>query len=65
MPSSSLTTPSAVVTGAICPTNRPSARAAAAFSCEPTEYSSTSARENPQRSAIISAPTPWLGRAPS
>ena len=36
MPSSSLTTPSAVVTGAICPANRPSAWAAAAFSCEPS-----------------------------
>ncbi len=42
MPSScSTTVPSGRVNGAICASKRPSARAAAAFSCEATEYSSS------------------------
>ncbi len=61
-PSSRATTvPSPVVTGASWASNRPSSCAAAAFSCDTAEYSSTCVREKPQRSAIISAPTPWLG----
>jgi hypothetical protein len=38
--------------------------AAAAFSCEPRENSSSWVRERPQRSAIISAPIPWFGGTP-
>ena len=66
MPSSRLTwVPSGVVTGTICSSNRPSSWAAAAFSCEPRLYSSTWARDSFHWSAIISAPTPWLGTTPS
>src|SRR5271165_2094016 len=60
----STTVPSSRVTGVICPVNRPSSMAAAAFSCEPRENSSSWARDKPQRSAIISAPIPWFGGTP-
>ncbi len=56
--------PSSSFTGVIWPSNRPSSIAAAAFSCEDTENSSSWARDCPQRSAIISAPIPWLGATP-
>jgi hypothetical protein len=66
MPSSAArTVPSGVVTGAISSSNAPSAWALAAFSCEARENSSNWVREKPHRSAIISAPTPWLGKTPS
>ncbi|MDX6417593.1 MAG: hypothetical protein QOG28_2213 [Trebonia sp.] len=65
MPSSATTTvPSSSVTGTIWSANRPSSWAAAAFACEPSENSSSLARERPHRRAIISAPTPGFGRAP-
>ena len=65
MPSSALTTvPSGVVTGAISSSKAPSACALAAFSWEARENSSSWVREKPQRSAIISAPMPWLGATP-
>jgi hypothetical protein len=66
MPSSALTTvPSGVVTGTICSSNAPPDCALAARSCERSAYSSSWVREKPQRVAIISAPTPWLGATPS
>ena len=46
--------------GTICPANAPESVAAAAFSCEATENSSSCSRDSPQRSAIISALRPWL-----
>jgi hypothetical protein len=49
IPSSCVTTPASVVTGAIWASNRSSSRAAAAFSCEATEYSPSWVREKPQR----------------
>ena len=65
MPSSlEITVPSSSVTGAICPSNRPSSWAAAARSWLDRENSSTWAREKPHCSAIISAPTPWFGKTP-
>ena len=45
------------------PSNRPASCAAAAFSWEARLYSSSCSRVRPQRSAIISAPTPWLRHA--
>ena len=57
----SMTVPSSSLTGVICPAKRPSSMAAAAFACEPSEYSSSCVRVNPQRSTIISAPIPWFG----
>src|SRR4051794_26782125 len=59
----SITTPSGLVTGAIWFLNRPSSMAAAAFSCDASENSSSCWRDRPHRSAICSAPMPWFGNS--
>src|SRR6516225_5350434 len=60
----STTVPSSSFTAVICAANLPSSMAAAAFSCEARENSSSWVREKPHRSAIISAPIPWFGGTP-
>ncbi len=49
--------------GATSRSNRPSAQARRAFSCDWRPNSSTSARDSPRRCAIRSAATNWLGRS--
>src|SRR5499427_8504834 len=60
----STTVPSSSFTPVICAANLPSSMAAAAFSCEARENSSSWVRERPHRSATISAPIPWFGGTP-
>ena len=59
-PSSATTGSPSVKTGMICISNAPSSWAAAASSCERTEYSSSRVRTNPHFWEIISAEMPWL-----
>ena len=62
MPSSLSTgLPSWSLIATIWSSNAPESCAAAAFSCEPSENSSTAVRSKPHCSAIISAPMPWFG----
>lgn len=63
IPSSPDTIPAALLTGTIWAANRPSSWAAAAFSCDLSEYSSSCWRDSPHSAVIISAPMPWFGKA--